>query len=260
MFSPVIRAYRIRKRHLAALAVLAVLALFFSRLLQERAGRQAVAALAPALAGRVIVVDPGHGGYDPGVVGKSGALEKDIALSVGRRLAANLGQAGAMVLMTREADTDLSDPGTVGLTAKKREDLSRRVALANDNKADLYLSIHVNSFTSPRRRGAQTFVQPGSAESKKAARFIQEELARVLEGTGRRINEVDFYVTRNATMPAVIVEIGFITNEEEEKLLQDPAYQSKAAWAVFAGTVKYFAGKESSPQPPPPFSGKTFAP
>ncbi|MCL6634248.1 MAG: N-acetylmuramoyl-L-alanine amidase CwlD, partial [Peptococcaceae bacterium] len=200
--------------------------------------------------GRVVVVDPGHGGIDPGVVGKSGAAEKDINLAVGKLLAAYLGQAGAKVIMTRETDADLSDPATTGIMAKKREDLKRRIALANDNKADLYVSIHVNSFPNPAQRGAQTFLQPGSAESRKAAGFIQSELAGALKNTSRQPREVDYYITRNAAMPAVIVEIGFMTNEEEERLLQDPAYQSKVAWAVCAGVVKYFAGR-GEPQEPP---------
>lgn len=246
----VIKTFRIRKRHVAALVVLVFLSFFLSRLIEARAGRQAVEAMSWSVARKVVVVDPGHGGIDPGVVSKSGVLEKEITLAVARRLAENLGQAGAMVLMTRETDTDLADPGTVGIMARKREDLKRRVALANDNKADLYVSVHVNSFPSPDRRGAQTFVQPGSAESKKAAQFIQAELSRVLKNTVRMPNEVDYFITRNTAMPTVIVEIGFITNEAEEKLLQDPAYQGKVAWAIHAGIVKYFAQQGSSSQAP----------
>lgn len=237
----VVKAFKIRKRYLAALVVLVFLSFFLSRVIEARADRRSVTVMSWSVANKVIVVDPGHGGIDPGVVGKSGALEKDITLAVGKRLAANLGQAGAMVLMTRETDTDLSDPGTVGVMAKKREDLKRRVALANDHKADLYVSIHVNSFPSSDRRGAQTFIQPGSAESKKAAHCIQAEMSKVLKDTERLTNEVDFFITRNTSMPTVIAEIGFMTNETEEKLLQDPAYQGKVAWAVYAGVVKYFA-------------------
>jgi len=243
----VIKSFRVRKRHIAGLVALVFLLFFASRLVEAGAGRRAVEAMSWSVAGKVVVVDPGHGGIDPGVVGKSGAMEKEIALAVARRLADNLGQAGAMVLLTRETDTDLAGSGAVGITARKREDLKRRVALANDNKADLYVSIHVNSFPSPDRRGARIFIQPGSAQSNKAARFIQEELAKILKNTGRLPMEVDYFITRNTTMPAVIAEIGFITNLAEEKLLQDPAYQGKVAWAIHAGVVKYFAQRDSSP-------------
>jgi N-acetylmuramoyl-L-alanine amidase len=242
-----IRAFRVRKRHVAALVALVFIAFYLVRLCEIRAGRQAVEAQAWSVANRVIVVDPGHGGSDPGAAGKDGALEKDITLAIGRRLADCLGQAGAMVLLTREADTELSDPATTGQAAKKREDLTRRVDLANANRADLYLSIHVNSSSSPARRGAQTFVQPGSAAGKMAAEFIQAELAETFKNTGRRPVEVDHFITRNTSMPAVIVETGYITNEAEAKLLQDPDYQAKAARAIYAGVVKYFARMSSSP-------------
>lgn len=237
----VIKAVRVQNRHLVLLVILVFLSFFLSRTKHDLTEQQAIEVMSPALASRVIVVDPGHGGDDPGVVGRSGALEKDITLEVGRRLAASLGQAGAMALMTRDTDTDLSDPGTIGASAQKREDLNRRVALANEHEADLYVGIQVNSSSDPSRRGAQTFVQPDSAESKKAALHIQSALAGLLKDTDRQPLEVDFYMTRNTAMPAVVVEIGFITNEAEEKLLADPVYQGKVAWAIYAGVVKYFA-------------------
>lgn len=247
MCPAIVKTFRIRKRHLAGLASLVFLGFILAGIIEARLEKQSMAAMSWSVASKVIVVDPGHGGVDPGVVGKSGALEKDISLAVSKRLAANLGQAGAMVLMTRESDTDLSEPGTLGLMAKKREDLKKRVALANDNKADLYVSVHVNSFPDPSRRGAQTFVQHGSAESVMVAGFIQSELARVLKNTDRIPREVDYYITRHSNVPTVIVEIGFITNETEEKLLQDSDYQAKVAWAIHAGVVKYFAKRDALP-------------
>jgi len=237
----VIRAVRIKKRYLAVMVILALLSLPLSGYLEARSDRQTVAVLSRSVANKVIVVDPGHGGFDPGVVGENSVLEKDIALAIGKRLAVNLKQAGAIVLMTRESDVDLSEPGTVGLTAKKHEDLKKRVALANENKADLFVSIHVNSHPSAGPHGAQTFVQPGFPESKKAGQIIQSELSAQLKNTDRLTKEVDYYITRNTSMPAVLVETGFITNANESKLLQDPAYQGKIGWAIYAGIVKYFS-------------------
>ncbi|OPZ73433.1 MAG: Germination-specific N-acetylmuramoyl-L-alanine amidase precursor [Firmicutes bacterium ADurb.Bin456] len=242
-----IRAFRVRKRHVAALAALVLASLYLVRLYEVRAGRLAVEALAWSVANRVIVTDPGHGGPDPGVVSRDGVQEKDLALAISRRLAGYLGEAGAMVLLTREADTGLSDPATAGQGPWKREDLIRRVTLANDSRADLYLSIHVNSSSSPGRRGAQTFAQTGSAAGKMAAEFIQAELAGAVKNTGRRPLEVDHFITRNTSMPAVIVETGFLTNRAEARLLQDPHYQDKVARAIYAGVVKYFARLSGSP-------------
>ncbi len=253
----VLKTFRVKKRHLLLLIVLVFLALFLSRSRHDLAEQKALEVMSPSLAGRVIVVDPGHGGIDPGVVGRGGVLEKDIALEVGGRLRTNLEQAGATVLMTRDTDTDLSDPGTIGPSAKKREDLQRRVALANDNEADLYLSIHVNSTSDASRRGAQTFVQQGASESRKASQFIQSELAGTLKNTDRQPSGTDTYITRNTAMPAVIVEIGFLTNETEAKLLNDPAYQGRVAWAIYAGVVRYFA-QGGVPALEPPVKEKVF--
>ncbi|OPY59708.1 MAG: Germination-specific N-acetylmuramoyl-L-alanine amidase precursor [Pelotomaculum sp. PtaU1.Bin035] len=237
----VVKAFKIRMRWLAVLVALVFLSFPLAGLIRAMDGRKSVAAMSWSVANKVIVVDPGHGGFDPGVVSKSGILEKDINLAIGKRLAADLGQAGAMVLMTRDTDIDLSGPGTIGVAAKKKEDMKKRVALANDHNADLFISIHVNSVPSPAQCGARTFVQPGFSESKQAGQAIQTELSKVLKNTGRLTNEVDYYVTRNTSMPAVLVETGFITNESESRLLQDPAYQAKVAWAIYAGAVKYFS-------------------
>ena len=127
--SPVIiKTVKLRKRYLAALVALVFLSFYLAGIQQDRAERQAVQAMSQALASRVIVVDPGHGGADTGAVGKNGAREKDITLAVGRLLADYLSQAGAMVLMTRETDSDLSDPAAAGLTAEKGDDLASRAA------------------------------------------------------------------------------------------------------------------------------------
>ncbi len=242
MFSTVLKTFKIKKFWLVLLVFLVGATIFTVRYLKSRVDWQAAENLSAAVAGKVIVVDPGHGGVDPGVTGKSGVLEKNINLAVAERLAAYLGQAGAMVLMTREVDVDLSDPGTMGLLAKKRQDLERRVALANENQADLYLSVHVNSYPFPDRCGACTFVQSGATGALEAARLIQAELARVVKNTDLATGEVDYYITRSTLMPAVIVDIGFLSNEREEKLLQEPAYQDAVARAVYTGTVRYFAG------------------
>ncbi|MBC7104772.1 MAG: N-acetylmuramoyl-L-alanine amidase CwlD, partial [Firmicutes bacterium] len=208
------------------------------------ADRKAVAALSWQLAHRVVVVDPGHGGIDPGAVGRGGALEKDIALAVATRLAELLRQGGATVLLTRQGDNDLADPETWDLSVRKRDDLARRVDLANARQAHVFLSIHVNSFGSGAERGAQTFFRAGHPEGRRLATAIQREFQRRL-ATYREPKEADYYVLRNTKMPAVVVEVGFISNPAEERLMQDPAYQTKLAWCIYAGLVRYFA--ESSP-------------
>lgn len=198
-----------------------------------------VPVLSWALAGRTIVVDPGHGGIDPGAVGPGGTLEKDITLAVSLRLADELRQSGARVILTRETDTDLSTPGK-SLSSRKREDLDNRLAVAREAEADCYVSIQVNSFGT-RWTGAQTFYYPGSETGQQLAEYLQAELQRVLGNTTRQAKTLDVYILRQLhkeKIPAVLVEIGFISNAAEERLLNDPLYQSRLAYAIAAGLAK----------------------
>ncbi|NPV91693.1 MAG: N-acetylmuramoyl-L-alanine amidase CwlD [Firmicutes bacterium] len=209
--------------------------------IQARAEEEAVEAWSWTVAGRVIVVDPGHGGVDPGAVSGSGTREKDLTLQVGQRLAHLLTEAGSNVIMTREKDEDLADPGVKGLMERKRQDLARRVACANMNQADFFISIHVNSFPASRWWGAQTFYLRSSEEGKKLAEFIQEELVKVSVENHRKAKGEDYYILEKAQVTAVNVEIGFMSNPVEEKMMKDPAYQDKLARAIYSGVVRYCA-------------------
>lgn len=225
---------------LLALALLGgVFAFWAAATAAERLGRETVGVLAWVVAAKVIVVDPGHGGVDPGAVGPGGTLEKDLTLAVGKKLQRILAEAGATVILTRETDTDLGTPGK-SLAERKREDLAKRVALAREVGADLYLSIQVNSFGT-RWRGAQVFYHPRSRKSKELAEAVQKECQCILRNTTREAQALDSFVLRNLEIPAVMVEIGFLSNAEEEKLLNDPRYQEKLAFALYAGVVKYLA-------------------
>ncbi len=141
------------------------------------------------LSGKIIYLDPGHGGPDGGA-GDSEALEKDIALEVSRKLRDYLQEQGALVLMTRETDKDLA--GDVrGYSRRKTADLHKRVELVNESDADLVISIHLNAIPSPRWSGAQTFYTPHYAANKRAATFIQAELVETLENTNRKAKVIE---------------------------------------------------------------------
>jgi len=194
------------------------------------------------LAGRTIVVDPGHGGTDPGAVGTAGTLEKEVALAIGKKLALLFQQGGAKVVLTRDRDRDLGGPENL----TKAEELKRRVQVAHEAKADLLISIHLNHFSDRSEYGAQAFYQHGSAEGKKLAEQIQPQLNAFLIDSGRQALAGDFYLSRNAKIPAVIVEVGFLSHPEEERKLKEDAYQSKAAWAIYRGTVNYLQARENA--------------
>ena len=234
-----IRAYRLNRIHLCGLVI--ILTFVMARIILLLAGNNGLPATSWAVANRVIAIDPGHGGIDPGAVGSSGLKEKDIVLQVAERLHKLLNQSGAKVIMTRKTDMDHSTPGSGSLLQRKREDLRKRVELAHTNNADFYVSIHVNAFPSSRWRGAQTFYQSNQPEGRKLAEAIQAEIIKILGNTTRAAKPGDFFTTRNTKMAAVIVEIGFISNPAEAKLLADPAYQRKLAYAIYSGLIKYYS-------------------
>jgi N-acetylmuramoyl-L-alanine amidase len=196
--------------------------------------------LSYGIAGRIIVIDPGHGGIDSGAIGRVlKTPEKDVTLAISKKLARTLSQAGAMVVLTRDSDQDLSDEGFQGpLIERKRQDLGRRVQKAQQLKADMYLSIHTNADPSPKWHGAQTFYYGSSPRSKELAISIQDELVRILGNNKRKAKEGSFYVMKNSNMPAVMIEVGFISNPVEERLLIDDLYQTKVTHAIFSGIVK----------------------
>lgn len=202
---------------------------------------RAVTNIYTPLTGIIIAVDPGHGGVDPGALGPDGLLEKDIVLDIALRLRTLLQSAGATVVMTRETDTDLSDT-VLGrqYSKRKRQDLERRVKLINESHAALLLSIHVNSMASARWSGAQVFYHSDAPASKRLAESIQTSLREHLQNTTRQIATGDFYITRASACPAVLVEVGFISNPTEARLLASADYRRQLAWAIFAGILRYW--------------------
>ncbi|MEW5323286.1 N-acetylmuramoyl-L-alanine amidase CwlD [Geobacillus thermoleovorans] len=197
------------------------------------------------LSGRIIVLDPGHGGPDGGAVGGE-VVEKDIALNVAKKLRDYLQQQGALVLMTRETDQDLASPSTRGYSRRKTEDLLERTAFVNRSNADLFISIHLNAIPSPRWRGAQTFYYGSFIENERLARFIQAELRRNLENTHRLAKMIDtVYLLKHAKIPGALVEVGFLSNPDERELLASDGYQTKLAASIYKGVLRYFSNEHT---------------
>ena len=191
------------------------------------------------LGNRVVVIDAGHGGVDPGAVGKGKVLEKDVTLAVSKRLQTLVQQSGAKTIMVREDDSDLGT--SQGLLKRKREDLARRIQLAMDAQAEVYISIHANSFSDAKLTGAQTFYHSDSPEGKLLAQSIQQELNSMTNGKRVIKGNQDIYVLKKAHQAAVTVELGFLSNFAEEQLLATPEYQQKLAVAIYQGLSDYFS-------------------
>ncbi|WP_135556556.1 N-acetylmuramoyl-L-alanine amidase CwlD [Paenibacillus cymbidii] len=196
------------------------------------------------LSGKVIALDAGHGGPDGGASSKSGIIEKDINLSIVLYLRDFLQQAGAVVVMTRESDTDLADEGTNGLSRRKTEDLLRRADYVRRMKADLLLSVHLNSLPTGNWSGAQTFYPAGNDGGKQLAAFIQSELRDHLD-TSRVIKSADnVYLLKALQIPSALVEVGFLSNEQEARLMAQSKYQQQVADAIYRGVLRFYSGEK----------------
>ncbi len=192
------------------------------------------------LAGLTILVDPGHGGYDGGARSRdSGVLEKHLNLAVALEVERALIRRGAVVIMTRREDVDLTqEPRPAGLT-KKRQDMQARVDMAADGRADMVLSIHMNEYRSRAESGPQVFYRAGSDSSRLLAGCIQASLIAGLHPAKERVAMAGDYFILQLDIPSVLVECGFISNADEEKLLLDETYQERLADAIAEGVAEY---------------------
>ncbi|MCD7825835.1 MAG: N-acetylmuramoyl-L-alanine amidase CwlD [Clostridiaceae bacterium] len=185
-----------------------------------------------------IVIDPGHGGVDPGKVGINGAYEKEINLGISIFLKEALEKKGCQVIMTREEDAGLYQEGD---SNKKIADLQKRIEIMDQEEADLVVSIHQNSFSGENTKGAQVFYHTGSVEGEKLAKILQTQLANSLDPDNHRQAKAnsEYYILKNTKKTAVIVECGFLSNSEEAEKLCDQSYQKEVAWAIAQGVCDY---------------------
>lgn len=192
------------------------------------------------LSGWTIVVDAGHGGYDGGArCQDSGVWEKELNLAVAMAVEQSLMKQGAAVVMTRREDTDLCTADRPASVTKKREDMERRVSMAVESQADMVLSIHMNEYRSRSESGPQVFYREGCDSGRLLAGCMQEALIAQLTPRKERSAMAGDYFILQLEKPSVLVECGFISNPEEEKLLLDATYQQRVAEAVTAGVMEY---------------------
>lgn len=187
-----------------------------------------------------IMVDPGHGGKDPGMVGVGGLEEKGINLEISLILRDVLEERGWNVLLTRESDKGLYDETADN---KKAQDLQRRIALIDEKKPVLTVSIHQNSYEDQTVKGPQVFYYESSSEGKKLAECIQETMNKELgiEKVRKAKGNTSYYLLKRSSSVLVIAECGFMTNPEEAELLQTVEYQKRIAEALADGIEKYLS-------------------
>jgi N-acetylmuramoyl-L-alanine amidase len=187
------------------------------------------------LLGKVIYLDPGHGGADPGTVYKD-IYEKDINLEICLKLQRILEQEGAIVYLTRYGDYDLSN----NLYSRKKSDLNNRARIINNSGADIYISIHLNSISSSTWKGAQVFYDDVNPKNKEIANLFQEQLKTDLKTT-RKVKEIStMLMNRKIKVPGILIEAGFLSNPSDRYLLRQKEYQYKICDSIRKSLIKYF--------------------
>lgn len=180
---------------------------------------------------KVVVIDSGHGGNDPGKIGINSALEKDINLQIAQKIQKLLEEQGVKVVMTREDESSLRE--------SKTEDLKARVELINQTKPSLVVSIHQNSYSDESIHGAQVFYYTHSKEGENAAKVLQEALRQIEPENHRQAKANDtYYLLKKTEVPMVIVECGFLSNRKEAEQLCSEEYQIQVAQAVVDGILE----------------------
>ncbi len=203
--------------------------------------KERVAANSPAPT-FTVVIDAGHGGIDGGVTGVNyGVVESELNLYMARALREDFENAGFCVVMTRTTSAGLYGASYSSL---KKTDMLNRKKIIEQADADVVISLHMNKCSLPSRRGAQVFFKPQDDESRRLAERVQDRLNGMEEASRSCITLVgDYYVLNESPCPAILVECGFLSNAEDEKLLLTEEYREKLSYEIFCGTVGYLLVK-----------------
>lgn len=204
-----------------------------------QSGTSTEPAFTPGLKGKIIALDAGHGGSDTGAIGPTGVTEKGVTLRVAKALQKLLQAEGATVLMTRTTDTEVSPKKA---NASDVEELQARCDVGNDGNADIFISMHMDSFTNSTPSGTTGYYYTkGSKAGQRLAQYLSEGVVTAL-GTGNRgTKSCNFYVVKHTDMPATLVEMAFISNDKEEKLMNSEAGINRAAEGLLNGLRRFFS-------------------
>lgn len=189
-----------------------------------------------------VIIDPGHGGFDGGAVAFDGTNEKDINLKIAKKLETVLRFYGFSTVMTRTSDMAINDSGEK-IRSQKKSDMYNRLQFMEKNRDAVFISIHLNKYTTSAASGAQTFYSDNFPESKTLADEIQKSIAVLLEPYNKRVikkGTSDAFLLYNAKTPAVIVECGFLSNRRDLEQLKSDDFQRKMAFAIANGVINFY--------------------
>lgn len=233
-----------RKKHWLGLGALALVMILLIVIIFEHS-ETAIRSSAPAEENELlptIVIDPGHGGMDGGAIGCDGTVEKDINLSISLKLADFLKFAGFQVVLTRTQDISIHDDGATRIKDIKTSDLHNRMKIMQATPNNLFISIHQNKYSEAKYHGAQVFYSPNDDQSPLLAQAIQKSIATHLQQDNKREikpSTKSIYLLYQAKSTAIMVECGFLSNEQEVKNLKDSHYQNQLAFTILCGLADY---------------------
>lgn len=190
---------------------------------------------------KTIVIDAGHGGEDGGAT-DNGVSEKDVNLDIALKLRDLLTLSGYNVVMTRETDVSIYDSSAQSISDKKVSDLRNRLSIINSSEDNILISIHQNKFEQSQYSGAQIFYSDNNSQSAILAESIRKSITGFLQPDNTRELKVggsNIYILDNATVPAIIVECGFLSNPEEASKLSDDRYRTQMAFSIYCGFLEY---------------------
>lgn len=190
----------------------------------------------------IVLVNAGHGGFDGGAVASDGTVEKNINLQISQKTAEILKFSGYNVIMTRNSDTGTEDDESVAIAKRKKSDLANRLQVMKDNPDALFVSIHLNKFTTSAANGAQVFYTKNFTEAQSLANAVQSSIISLIQPQNTRVVKQgtdSTYLLKNAVVPAIIVECGFLSNKTELEKLKTDSYQSQMAFAIADGICDF---------------------
>lgn len=191
---------------------------------------------------KTVIIDAGHGGFDGGASAADGTVEKDINLQIALKTAYILRLNGFEVIMTRDSDTGTEDDESEAIAKRKKSDLSNRLQMMKDYPDAIYVSIHLNKFTTSAANGAQVFYTKNYKEARDLAQSVQQSIVTLIQPENTRVVKQgtdSTYLLKNAAVPTIIVECGFLSNKAELEKLKNDDYQSQMALAIVGGIMDY---------------------
>lgn len=191
---------------------------------------------------KTVIVDAGHGAPDGGAVGVGGTVEKDINLAIAKKLQEVLEGKGVCVVMTRDGDSGLQDASETTIRKMKISDMNKRRSIMKKSNADLFISIHMNSFSDRTVNGLHVFYDKAHPEIEEIAVKIQDDISSVTGAAVHSVKTADekLFLMKNPPVPSILVECGFLSNPDDEKKLNDEEYQAKIAWSIAESVTEFY--------------------